>query len=365
MTREKRALAWLAALALFVLLLDVLAAVLLPFVAGAAIAYFLDPVADRLERAGVGRTLATSMIVGAFFVVVVGALVLLFPLLQAQVVGLLALLPGAIDKAHAYAAPLIERLKTDLPPDAVQQLTAAAGSYAGAAVKWAGGLLGGLWKGGVAFFNLLSLVVITPVVAFYLLRDWDVIIERFDSYLPRDAAPTIREQARAIDVTIAGFVRGQASVCLALAVWYGTALTVVGLKSGLLVGLGAGAISFIPYLGAATGLAVGVAIAAVQFGTWPMVAVVAAVFVIGQLAESYVLTPRLVGDRIGLHPVWIIFALLAGGALFGFTGVLLAVPVAAVIGVLIRFGLKRYLASPLYTGHHGSTHGGDAGNTRT
>jgi len=200
---------------------------------------------------------------------------------------------------------------------------------------------------------VLSLIVITPVVAFYLLRDWDRIVERFDSYLPRDAAPTIREQMRAIDTTIAGFVRGQATVCLALAVWYGAALTVVGLKSGLLVGLGAGAISFIPYLGAATGLAVAVAIAWVQFASWPMVAVVAVVFVVGQLAESYVLTPRLVGDRIGLHPVWIIFALLAGGALFGFTGVLLAVPVAAVIGVLIRFGLKRYLASPLYTGHRG------------
>ena len=356
MSREKRALAWLAALAVFVLLLDVLAGVLLPFVAGMAIAYFLDPVADRLERAGVGRTLATCMIVAAFFVIVVGALVLLFPLLQAKVVGLLALMPDAIEKARAWAAPLIERLKTDLPPDAVQQLTAAAGTYAGTAVKWAGGLLGGLWKGGVAFFNVLSLIIITPVVAFYLLRDWDRIIERFDSYLPCDAAPTIREQARAIDTTIAGFVRGQASVCLALAVWYGAALTVVGLKSGLLVGLGAGAISFIPYLGAATGLSVAVAIAAVQFGAWPMVAVVAVVFVIGQLAESYFLTPRLVGDRIGLHPVWIIFALMAGGALFGFTGVLLAVPVAAVIGVLIRFGLGRYLESPLY---HGGSRGGD------
>lgn len=357
MSREKRALVWLAALAAFVLLLDVLAGVLLPFVAGMAIAYFLDPLADRLEKAGMGRALATSAIVGAFFVIVVGALVLLFPLLQAQVVGLVALLPDAVDTARAWAAPLIERLKTDLPPDAVQQLTAAAGTYAGTAVKWAGGLLGGLWKGGVAFFNVLSLIVITPVVAFYLLRDWDNIIERFDSYLPRDAAPAIREQAKAIDTTIAGFVRGQASVCLALAVWYGAALTVVGLKSGLLVGLGAGAISFIPYLGAATGLTVAVAIAVVQFGAWPMVAVVALVFVIGQLAESYVLTPRLVGDRIGLHPVWIIFALLAGGALFGFTGVLLAVPVAAVIGVLTRFGLKRYLASPLYTGHHGGSHG--------
>ncbi len=353
MTREKRALIWLAALAAFAFLLDTLAGMLLPFVAGMAIAYLLDPVADRLEKAGMGRTAATCVIVGAFFVVVAGALVLLFPLLQAQVVGLLALVPDAVDKARAWAAPLVEKLKTDLPPDAVAQLKAAAGTYAGTAIKWATGLLGGLWKGGVAIFNLLSLVIITPVVAFYLLRDWDTLVERFDSYLPRDAAPTIREQVKAIDTTIAGFVRGQASVCLVLALWYGAALSVVGLKSGLLVGLGAGAISFIPYVGATTGLLVGLGIAAVQFAEWPMVAVVAAVFVVGQLAESYVLTPRLVGGRIGLHPVWIIFALLAGGALFGFTGVLPAVPAAAVIGVLIRFALKHYLASPLYTGHGG------------
>ncbi len=353
MTREKRALIWLAALAAFAFLLDTLAGMLLPFVAGMAIAYLLDPVADRLEKAGMGRTAATCVIVGAFFFVVAGALVLLFPLLQAQVVGLLALVPDAVDKARAWAAPLVEKLKTDLPPDAVAQLKAAAGTYAGTAIKWATGLLGGLWKGGVAIFNLLSLVIITPVVAFYLLRDWDTLVERFDSYLPRDAAPTIREQVKAIDTTIAGFVRGQASVCLVLALWYGAALSVVGLKSGLLVGLGAGAISFIPYVGATTGLLVGLGIAAVQFAEWPMVAVVAAVFVVGQLAESYVLTPRLVGGRIGLHPVWIIFALLAGGALFGFTGVLLAVPAAAVIGVLIRFALKHYLASPLYTGHGG------------
>ena len=173
------------------------------------------------------------------------------------------------------------------------------------------------------------------------------------------AAPAIREQMRAIDDTIAGFVRGQASVCLVLAAYYGTALSMIGLESGLLVGLGTGAISFIPYLGAATGLAIGVGIALVQFSDWLPIGGVALIFIIGQTVESYVLTPRLVGDRIGLHPVWIIFALLAGGALLGFTGVLLAVPVAAVIGVLIRFGLSRYLESPLYHGGGKETPGQD------
>jgi predicted PurR-regulated permease PerM len=341
---------WIGGLVVFAVLVHLLATVLLPFVAGLAIAYLLDPVADRLEKWGAKRWLAATIIVGAFFVIVGGLLVLLFPLLQAQVVGLIALIPDAVDKLRAWAEPMIRHLEADLPPETLKQLTAAAGSYAGAAIKWMTGLIGGLWKGGVAVFNVVSLVVITPVVAFYLLRDWNRIVERFDSYLPRDAAPTIRGQVQAIDATIAGFLRGQAGVCLVLAVWYAVALTVVGLKFGLLVGLGAGFISFIPYVGATVGLLVGVGIAVVQFAAWPMVAVVAAVFVIGQTAESYVLTPRLVGDRIGLHPVWIIFALLAGGALFGFTGVLLAVPAAAVIGVLIRFGLGRYLESPLYKG---------------
>jgi len=349
-SREKQTLFWLAGLAAFLLILNALAGVLLPFVAGMAIAYFLDPVADKLEGWGLSRAVATTVIVAGFFVVVIGALILLYPLLQAQVVGLASLIPGLIEKIRDYAEPLLARIQADLAPDALDRLKAAAGSYAGTAIEWLSGLVGGLWKGGVALFSVLSLVIITPVVSFYLLRDWDRIVERLDSYLPRAALATIHEQVGAIDDAIAGFVRGQASVCLVLATWYGAALTLVGLDSGLLVGLGAGAISFIPYVGASVGLIVGVGIALAQFPEWTPVIVVALIFIAGQTAESYILTPRLVGDRIGLHPVWIIFALLAGGALLGFTGVLLAVPAAAIIGVLIRFGLKRYLASPLYGG---------------
>ena len=212
------------------------------------------------------------------------------------------------------------------------------------------GLLAGLWSGGVAFLQLLSLVIITPVVAFYLLRDWDRIVEHLDSLLPVAAAPTIREQLRKIDDTISAFVRGQAIVCLILGAYYAVALTLIGLPFGLLVGIGAGLISFIPYIGAAAGLIVGLVIAYTHFDQWTPIIGVAAVFLAGQTVESYVLTPRLVGDRVGLHPVWIMFALLAGGALFGFTGVLLAVPAAAVIGVLLRFAIARYRDSDLYQG---------------
>ncbi len=350
MSREKQGLIWLAGLVVFLVILNALSGVLLPFVAGMAIAYFLDPVADKLEDWGLTRTLATTVIVLGFFSVIAGVLILLFPLLQAQVLSLAAMVPDLIEKIRDAAEPLLERLRADMAPDALDRLKAAAGSYAGTAIEWLSGLAGGILKGGFAFFSLMSLVIITPVVAFYLLRDWDRIVERLDSYLPRKARPTILEQVAAIDDAIAGFVRGQASVCLVLATWYGAALTVAGLESGLLVGLGAGAISFIPYVGAAVGLTIGVGIALVQFAEWTPVMVVALIFVIGQTAESYILTPRLVGGRIGLHPVWIIFALLAGGALLGFTGVLLAVPAAAIIGVLIRFGLGRYLASSLYSG---------------
>ena len=211
----------------------------------------------------------------------------------------------------------------------------AAGTYAGKIANWLTQILASLWNGGVAVFNVFSLIIITPIVAFYLLRDWDVINAKVDSWLPRQNAPTIREQFLAIDGTIAGFVRGQSTVCLVLAALYGISLTVIGLKSGLMVGIGAGLISFVPYLGAAMGMVIGVGIAIVQFPEWSMVAIVGGVFLVGQILESYVLTPRLVGNRIGLHPVWIIFALLAGGALMGFAGVLIAVPAAAAIGALL------------------------------
>jgi len=249
--------------------------------------------------------------------------------------------------------PWLERMIADLPADTLDNIRDAAKEFAGRAVKWVSDVVANIWSGGLAFFNMLSLLVITPVVAFYLLRDWDLITAKIDSWLPRDAAPTIRKQFAEIDQTLAAFVRGQSTVCLVLGLIYGAGLTVAGLKSGLLVGLGAGFISFIPYLGAASGLVVGLGIAIFQFSEWTPIFVVAAIFLTGQTLESYVLTPRLVGDRVGLHPVWIIFALLAGGAVFGFTGVLLAVPVAAVIGVLTRFAIARYLDSPLYRGNTG------------
>ncbi len=350
MTREMRFAVWFTGLALFLALLSLLSGVLFPFVAGMAVAYFLDPLADRLEKWGASRTLATVLIITAFFVAAVALAIFLFPLLQGQVVGLFTRLPDLVEALRHQADPLLKQMWADLSPDTLEQLQGAARSFASKAVQWILDLLAGLWRGGLALFQLLSLVLITPVVAFYLLRDWDLIVARLDDLLPCKSAPVIRVQLAEIDRTIAGFVRGQASVCLVLAGFYGICLTLVGLQSGLLVGIGAGLISFIPYAGALAGIALALGIALAQFSEWTPIALVTVVFLVGQTAESYVLTPKLVGDRVGLQPVWIIFALLAGGALFGFTGILLAVPVAAVIGVMVRFAIKQYLQSRFYHG---------------
>lgn len=357
MTRDRQALFWIAGLIVFAGLLHLLSSILLPFVAGMAIAYFLDPVADWLEDHKFSRTVATTLILLAFFFIAGALLMMLFPLLKRQIVELFRMVPGMVETFRMEALPWLEGMIAELPPETMEDIRNAAKDFAGRAVKGFTALITNIWSGGLAFFNALSLLIITPVVSFYLLRDWDLITAKIDSWLPRAAAPTIRDQALAIDTTLAAFVRGQSSVCLVLAVMYGVGLTMVGLKSGLLVGLGAGFISFIPYLGAASGLAVGLGIALFQFSDWLPIVIVAAIFLTGQTLESYVLTPRLVGDRVGLHPVWIIFALLAGGALFGFTGVLIAVPVAAVIGVLVRFAISRYLTSPLYDGGPGTPGG--------
>ena len=350
MTFEKRTMFWVAGLAVFAYVVHLLSSILLPFVAGMLTAYFLDPVADRLEARKIPRGIATALILLAFFLCGAGVITLLFPMLQRQIVDLAILLPGMVDAARQSIEPILREFLAGLPPDTMAEIKTSVGNIAGKVASWVTGMLASVWSGGVALFNMISLVVVTPVVAFYLLRDWDLITAKIDSWLPLGARPTIRDQLGEIDLTLAAFVRGQATVCLVLALVYGIGLSIVGLKSGLLVGLGAGLISFIPYLGAATGLTIGVGIALFQFDDFITIATVAGIFLFGQTLESYVLTPRLVGDKVGLHPVWIIFALMAGGALFGFTGILLAVPVAAVIGVLSRLAIKRYLESPLYHG---------------
>ncbi len=348
MSSDRKALIWVGGFLAFGFLLYALSSVLAPFVAGLAVAYFFDPVADRLEEMGTSRGIAAGIVIFSFLGLAAVILVLLFPLLQTQILGLVARIPDLLDMLREQAQPVVAVLSEKFAGEGMDKLKGAANSYAGELLSWFGNLLRGVWSGGMAFFNLLSLIVITPLVAFYLLRDWDIIVARIDHLLPRSSADTFRRQLSAMDETIASFVRGQATVCFVLGVFYAVGLTLAGLDFGLLVGLGTGLLAFIPYVGASIGLVTGVGIALAQFSDWLPVAIVAAIFITGQTAESYVLTPKLIGERVGLHPIWVIFALMAGGALFGFTGVLLAVPVTAVIGVLVRFAIERYLDSHFY-----------------
>jgi len=349
LTRDLRLRFWLGGFAVFIVLLYLLRSILLPFVAGMAIAYLLDPLALRLQKWGMSRTWATVSITLFFFLATVTVLVLLAPILQDQLIGFVQRVPGYVSQLIHRGAPLWGMAKKYLSPADIAKLRASAGDYAGTVISWVAGFLAKLLTGSLALVNLLSLIFITPMVTFYLLRDWSGMTRHIDGLLPRRHAATIRQQLQAIDAILSGWVRGQATVCLALGVIYGAGLSVVGLDLGLVVGLGAGLLSFIPYLGTFTGLVVGVGLALAQSPQLTLAGEVTAVFVVGHLIEGNILAPRLVGDKIGLHPVWVIFALLAGGALFGFLGILLALPVAAVVGVLIRFGTQQYLRSTLYS----------------
>ncbi|MFM2130418.1 MAG: hypothetical protein RL477_1964 [Pseudomonadota bacterium] len=353
MTASRQLAFWGIGLVVFGLAVDLLAPVLLPFVVGIAVAYFLDPVLVWMGRWKINRTLATVLILTLFFAAIVLAIVLLAPLVQSQVVDFAQKAPDVIKALQERVMRAIAQLSASLSPADMERLKSAAGGFAGDALKFAGGVLARLWSGGVAILNLLSLIFISPVVAFYVLRDWDRIVGTVDGWLPRDHAPTVRRLVREADDMIAGYVRGMAMVCLILAAFYGAALSMIGLDFGLIIGMVAGFISFIPFVGAAGGFVASVGFAIVQFGQPLPVVLVAAVFVVGQVLEGNVLTPKLVGERIRLHAVWVIFALLAAGLLFGFVGVLLAVPAAAVIGVLMRFFLGEYLKSPLYRGRGG------------
>jgi predicted PurR-regulated permease PerM len=346
--RAYRVLFWVGAIALVLVLFSLLEGILMPFAASFVIAYLLGPLVDRLAARGVRRSLASLAVLFVFLFAGSVVLVLLVPLVEGQIVRLIGRLPSLVAVLQGEFGKWMEVLQKHLPQPEIAKLRDIVGSWMGGVVGWIAGLFQRMITGGFAILNILSLVVVTPVVAFFLLRDWPRIIAQIDSLVPRNALQTVREQARIIDDTLAGFVHGQAVVCLILASFYAAALSVAGLESALVLGLLIGVLAIVPVVGVAIGFALSVALAALQFGTWTAVFVVVGIFLFGQAVEANILTPKLVGDRIHLHPVWVIFALLAGGQLFGFTGVLISVPAAAVIGVLVRFALERYRGSVLY-----------------
>lgn len=324
-------------------------AILAPFAAAAVIAYALDPATTRLTRLGVPRGLAALVMILAVLLVELMFALLLYPLLIAQIGLLVVRIPFYATLLQSWASGVLSEMQEqfggEVVNDRIRQLVSSqAASLLSSTLSTVTGILGS----GFAIFNLLSLVVLTPVVGFYLLRDWPIVLARVDSWLPLRYGTVLREQGREIDRVLSAWVRGQALCCIILALFYAAALSSVGLDLGLTVGLSAGILSFIPYFGSISGALTSLGLAVAQFPDWRSISLVGGVLVVSDILEGYVIYPRFLGDRVELPAVWVIFALFAGAAAFGFLGVMLAVPVAPTIGVLCRYWLGRYLASPLY-----------------
>ena len=361
MSLQNQIKAWAILLAAGILALWVFRGILLPFIAGMGLAYVLDPIADWRERHRVSRFCATSHIrVTAGLAFGVG-FVRCCPCLLQQWIGLIERLPGYATELQGLVNQWAPEFAKWLGEERMVQFQNALGNILSQGVGIVGGLTAQLMQSGLTIINALGLLIITPVVAFYLLLDWDRMVANVDGLLPRSYVGDIREVLRDIDRAMAGVIRGQGGVVLLLAFFYATGLTLTGLSFGLAIGLAAGLLSFIPYVGFLFGFALSMGVAVVQFWPdWIMVFAVFAVFIVGQFLEGNVLYPKLVGSSIGVHPVWLMFALFAFGLLFGTVGLLLAVPLAAMTAVLVRFSVRKYKRSSLYLGD-GKGEDSDAG----
>ncbi|MFZ0494493.1 MAG: AI-2E family transporter [Methylocella sp.] len=355
---------WISAFLLLVLMLWLFSGVLLPFAAAVALGYLFDPVADRLERLGFNRLGATLLIMACLALVLVLIAVFIVPILWRQLASFIEALPAYAAKLEGLISAETERLsreyggvlmrKLGLGNTGGAELANATHDLVAQAAQWATSFLNSLLTGGAALISLISLLVVTPVVFFYMLLDWDKMIATIDGLVPLRHRETVRALAREINTAMEGFLRGQALVCLFLGAWYGIGLSLIGLNFGLLIGITAGVLSFVPYVGSLTALVLSPAVAIVQdWPQWKLLAMSLGVVLTGQFLEGNILSPKLVGASVGLHPVWLIFALLAFGSLFGFTGLITAVPFAAAAGVIMRFAVRRYRESNLYAGTAG------------
>lgn len=340
---------WGIATVAFAVVLWFLGDVLLPFVLGGAIAYCMDPVADRLERMGFSRAISTAIITVLALLVFVVMTLAVIPLLIQQTLALLNTAPQLFRDLQSF---LVERFPSVMDEGSILRETIVT---LGDTIREKGGQLVNTALGSVAsLLNIVTLFLIVPVVAVYMLLDWDRMVEQIDEMLPLDHRPVIRQLAREVDSVLAGFIRGMGSVCLILGTYYAVTLWLVGLQFGLVVGVIAGLLTFIPYVGALVGGVLALGLALFQFwGDWWWIIAVWAIFQSGQFIEGNILTPRLVGNSVGLHPVWLLLALSVFGSLFGFVGLLVAVPLAAALGVMARFAASQYKGSRLYRGLEG------------
>ena len=337
---------WGIAITVIIVLLWQLGDVILPFVLGGAIAYCLDPIADRLERLGLSRVAAVAVITLVATLTFILLFLLVIPALVQQTAQLIETAPDVFNRLQKALTTRFPELM-DETSTIRQQLIAI-----GETIQSKGGeLVNGVLSSALGLINMLIFLVVVPVVAFYLLLDWDNMTAKIDEMLPRDHLPVVRRLASQVDKTLASFIRGQGTVCLILGTYYAISLMLAGLNFGLVVGFIAGLVSFIPYIGALVGGVLAIGLALFQFwGDWVSIGIVGGIFMVGQFLEGNILTPKLVGNSVGLHPVWLLFALSVFGSLFGFVGMLVAVPVAAMIGVFARYGIEQYKDSLLYRG---------------
>ena len=350
---ERHVLFWLSALIAFIFLIALLKEILLPFVAGVVIAYLLNPLTDRLSALGMHRMVASAIIVGLATALLVTAVVMLAPVLISQAQQLAEVLPEEVSKLTATFEEWSRQRFGGRFSEVQEGLTKSSEAMAEKWTDFFGWFASSIWESSSAIFNFLTLLLVTPVVVFYILVDWHPMVAKIDGWLPREQAPVIRALAKDINDAIAAFIRGQGTVCLVLGVFYCLAFTLIGLKYGLLVGIGTGLLAFVPMVGWATGFVTATALAAIQF--WPNlmpILPVIGVFLAAQALDAAYLSPKIVGPKVGLHPVWLIFSLFVFSYLLGFVGVLIAVPLAAATGVLVRFALKTYLGSSVYHGNH-------------
>ncbi|MGB1077629.1 MAG: AI-2E family transporter, partial [Bdellovibrionales bacterium] len=339
---------WLIMSLLFLGFLWLFKSVLMPFVLGFAIAYLLNPVIFKLEKIKIARKPASLLILTSFFLVVALILAVISPLLIREMLEFAEELPTYTDKVWALAQPVVERIQLQLGMETSDDLIASVKPHIGKAAQTSAGILKHIVSGGLAVFDFTLTFFLTPIVAYFLLKEWPKITKWTYDLMPRDHEKTLKTLLSDIDKKISGFVRGQLSVCAVLGLLYAVALVIAGLKYGFFIGLMAGALSIIPLVGSVVGLLVSVMVAWFQSGDIMFVGIIAAIFLVGQIVEGNLLTPKLVGDSVGLHPLWVLFALMAGGALLGILGMLIAVPVTAIAGVLIGFGLTKYRASAFY-----------------
>jgi predicted PurR-regulated permease PerM len=341
-------LIWLVITCIFFGFVYAIRSMLLPFILGITVAYFLNPLTLWLQQKKIPRAAAAGLIIMIFLAIAITAVMQLIPVIYQQCVTLLEVLPGYVDNLYQTYFPQLQSLAKKIGATPTLSAKNTAADLSPQISDLASNILSSILGSGAAIMNLGSMLIITPVVAFYILKDWVVIVQKADDLLPRAYAPVIREQMGLIDDTIAGFLRGQINVCLIIGTYYSLALTLAGVNFSFAIGVFSGLMLIVPFAG--TILSAGIALAVAWFQTQSSsdLVTVGIIYGIGMILDSYMITPKLVGEKVGLHPVWIIFGMLAGAVLFGFVGVLLAIPISAVIGVLLRFAIVQYHNSTLY-----------------